>query len=79
MFGNHNRAVGQLHEHVDNYFSAPEVWEEKNQGGGKGKRSGAPSWFCIVSLMWVATGESLGTLWDMSLSELACHKAVMDE
>lgn len=77
LFRSHAKAMVALEDYIGASMRAPEMWIDSEC---KGKRSGAPWPYYIVSVIAQEMPSiPYAELWDMPLTELACHKAIIDE
>jgi hypothetical protein len=78
VFRSHDNVCNELQDHIFSSCKYPQMWiaEESN----KGKSTGAPWPYYLVSLIAQEIPSiPYADLWDMPLSELSCHKAIIDE
>lgn len=77
---NKDKLINDIINHLNCYLAAPQVAEPiGNTAKAKAKKSGAPWPYYIVSMLWQETQGQLSELWDMSVTELACHKSIFEE
>ena len=74
----HAKIANALAEHISESVRCPQVWVDSNEGAPK--RTGAAWPFYVVSVVAQhINGMRYGDIWDMPLSELVCHKAIISE
>jgi len=74
----HAKAGNALAEHITASVRYPAMWHDANDGDGKS--TGAPWPYYMVSVIAQNLhGIDYEALWDMPLTELNCHKAIITE
>jgi len=77
---NHAKIGNELAEHIVGSIEFPPVWEKTGGDREHTTKSGANWAFYIVSVVARSLhGIKYNELWDMPLSELICHKAIIAE
>ena len=74
----HAKIGNALADHIQESVQCPRVWRES--GEVSAKRTGASWPFYVVSVVAQhINGMRYADIWDMPLSELVCHKAIIGE
>lgn len=73
------KVARDMQRHIAEYHKYPETWQATAIGQAATTNSGAPTEWFIVALIAQETSIDPALIWDMSLIDLCCHKAIFDE
>jgi len=78
IFHDHVKVANALSEHITSSTEHPEIWRKETEGTPSSTGAAWPFYVVSVVLQHIG-GLDYGNAWDMPLSELICHKAIIGE